>query len=243
MSSRLLRAVLCSGLVCCLLSDLALSDAHARRRKRPRATAGDVSPPSEEPQAEAASSSAAEGERSAAPAAAGGGSSSSSSSSASGSFFRASSNGDKAGRFMANFKIGPALGAYNAGHMGAIVLDVGWSVLPNNNAYLLFPLQFQFASGGGAVFLPVGFQYDIAMPVRGLYIYPRASLGYAAIIASGGEGTITSHFGTLIPEFGVKYVLNGRWNFGGEPFSLPILFNSGGAALYYRILLSAGANF
>lgn len=152
--------------------------------------------------------------------------------------------GDKVGRFMANFKIGPSFGAYNAGHQGAIVLELGWSVLPNKNAYLLFPLQFQFASGGGAVILPVGFQYDIAIAkVPGLYLYPRLSLAYAAFIASAFGSTSTTHFGALIPEFGAKYVLKGRWNFGGEIFSLPIFFNSGGAAIQYRILLSAGMNF
>ncbi len=151
---------------------------------------------------------------------------------------------DKVGRFMASFKIGPAIGAHNAGHQGAIVLEAGWSVLPNKNAYLLFPLQFQFAEGGGAIILPVGFQYDIGIKqVPGLYLYPRLSLGYAAFIASALGQTTTTHFGVLMPEFGAKYVWKGRWNFGGEIFSLPIYFAEGGAAVQYRILLSAGMNF
>lgn len=155
-----------------------------------------------------------------------------------------SSTSDKVGRFMANFKIGPALGAHNAGHQGAIVLDLGWSVLPNKNAYLLLPLQFHFAQGGGAVILPVGFQYDIGIAkVPGLYLYPRLSIGYAAFIASAEGQTVTSHFGVLTPEFGAKYVFKGRWNLGGEIFSLPIFFTNGGAAVQYRILLSAGVNF
>ena len=155
-----------------------------------------------------------------------------------------SATNDKVGRFMANFKIGPAFGAHNAGHQGAIVLDLGWSVLPNKNAYLLLPLQFHFAQGGGAVILPVGFQYDIGIAkVPGLYLYPRLSLGYAAFIASAEGQTVTSHFGVLTPEFGAKYVFKGRWNFGGEIFSLPIFFAKGGAAVQYRILLSAGVNF
>lgn len=151
---------------------------------------------------------------------------------------------EKVGPFMANFKIGPAFGAHNTGHQGAIVLDVGWSVLSNKNGYLLLPLQFQFAQGGGAVVVPVGFQYDIPIhAVPGLYLYPRLSLGYAAFIASAEGETQTSHFGALIPEFGAKYVLKGRWNLGGEIFSLPVYFNSGGAAVSYRILLSGGMNF
>ena len=64
---------------------------------------------------------------------------------------------DKVGRFMANFKIGPAIGAHNAGHQGAIVLEAGWSVLPNKNAYPLFPLQFQFAEGAAPSSCPSDF--------------------------------------------------------------------------------------
>lgn len=152
----------------------------------------------------------------------------------------ADSDDAKAGRFMANLKIGPALGAYNAGHQGAIVLEGGMAVLPDRSLYVLLPLQFQFAQGGGSIIIPVGLQYDIRLPVKGLYVYPRLSIGYAAVIASGVD---TAHLGMVNPEFGIKYVYKGRWNFGGEPFSLPIFFSGGGASLNYRILLSAGANF
>jgi hypothetical protein len=151
---------------------------------------------------------------------------------------------EKVGRFMVNLKIGPALGAYNSVHLGAIVLELGWSVLPNKDLYLLLPLQFHFTQGGGAVIVPVGLQYDIRLPVPGLYLYPRLSLGYVASFAGDGMGgTATSHFGIVTPEFGIKYVFQGRWNLGGEIFSLPIAFNGAGAALQYRILVSAGLNF
>jgi hypothetical protein len=163
---------------------------------------------------------------------------------------------EKVGRFMFNLKLGPALcafysvpklgvsGSCNNAHMGAIVLDFGWSVLPNKNAYLLLPLQFQFRDSIGVITVPVGFQYDVQLPVKGLYVYPRVSLGYSAIIASQLNGqTVTSHFGVLTPEFGVKYVFGGRWNVGGELFSLPIYFNGDGSQIYYRILLYGGVNF
>ena len=151
---------------------------------------------------------------------------------------------DKIGRFMVNFKIGPAIGAYNSAHLGAIVLEGGWAVLENKSLYLVVPLQFHFTSGGGSFHLPVGLQYDVTLPVKNLYVYPRLSMGYLLAFAGDGAGnTVTSHFGVITPEFGIKYVLNGRWNLGGEPVSLPIAFNSGGAALQYRILLTAGANF
>jgi hypothetical protein len=166
---------------------------------------------------------------------------------------------EKVGRFMANFKIGPALCAYassngvggtcNIFHQGSLVLELGWSVLPSKNAYLLFPLQFQFRPSFGAIMVPVGFQYDLALPVKGLFVYPRAFFGYAALISSGPNPisgqtmTVTGHAGVFAPEFGIKYIFGGRWNAGADLFSLPILFNSTSTQVYYRILLYGGVNF
>lgn len=205
-------------------------------------------PPSEPPAAHPASSGSSGGSSS--------GGSSSGGSSSSGGGAAATVPTEKVGRFMFNFKVGPALcaffsvpklgvsGSCNNSHMGAIVLDLGWSVLPNKNAYLLLPLQFQFRDSVGIITVPIGFQYDFQLPVKGLFVYPRASIGYSVSIASQLNGqTVTSHLGVLTPEFGVKYVFGGRWNVGAELFSLPIYFNGDGAQIYYRILLYGGVNF
>lgn len=182
----------------------------------------------------------------------GGGSSSSSSGGGGGG---ATVQTEKVGRFMFNLKIGPSLCAYfaapgmisgscNGSHMGALVLDFGWSVLPNKNAYVLFPLQFQFRPDFSHIIVPVGFQYDIALPVKGLYVYPRAFIGYVAALSKTLSGqSITSHLGVFTPEFGVKYIFGGRWNVGAELFSLPMYFNTDGAQIFYRILFYGGANF
>jgi hypothetical protein len=155
---------------------------------------------------------------------------------------------EKPGRFMASLKIGPGICLYNCNHQGAAVIEFGYSVLPNKNAYLLLPLQFQFGPNGSSVIVPLGFQYDLEIPrVPGLYFYPRFSMGYALIINDVALGALTVHAGVIIPELGLKYVWKGRWNFGGEFFSLPIFFGQtsmgGFATMYYRILLSAGVNF
>jgi len=155
---------------------------------------------------------------------------------------------EKAGRFLAGLKIGPALCLYACEHQGALVVEIGYSVLPNKNAYLIFPLQFQFAPSGAAVIVPVAFQYDIAVPrLTGLYVYPRLTVGYALILDNATSGAAPLHGGIVMPEFGLKYVFRGRWNLGGELFSLPFLFGQdpGGSflRLYYRITLSAGVNF
>lgn len=157
---------------------------------------------------------------------------------------------NKPGRFMVNLKVGPAICATGCpSHEGAAGLEIGWSVLPNKNAYVVVPLQFQFSSSTSAVLVPLGFQYDFAISrVPGLYIYPRISLGYAALFNSSTGVTQTQHGGVFIPEAGIKFILRGRFNFGGEFFSLPVLFGPGDFGrsftyVYYRILVHAGINF
>lgn len=154
---------------------------------------------------------------------------------------------EKAGPFMFNVKIGPAFCLFPSGcaHQGAIVLDLGAAVTRNRNGYLLLPVQFQFLPGASAIIVPVGFQYDVRLPFRGGYFYPRIMAGYAALLTDNSPGTPQTvvHSGVLIPELGVKYILNGRWNFGGEFFSLPFFFNANGPVLFYRVQLSAGVNF
>jgi len=155
---------------------------------------------------------------------------------------------EKAGFFMFNVKIGPAFCVLpsNCPHQGSVVLDLGAALTANRNGYLLLPVQFQFLPGASAIIVPIGFQYDVRLPLRGLYIYPRVSVGYAALLSDVPSSTLPStlvHSGVLIAEFGFKYILRGRWNLGGELVSLPLFFNTYGAELYFRIHLSAGVNF
>ena len=156
----------------------------------------------------------------------------------------------KAGRFMLNLKIGPAPCIYPSGcntHQGALALDLGYAISADRNAYVVLPIQLQFQQNFTGIIVPVGFQYDIPLPPKGLYLYPRLLFGYAAGVTTGPSGTPnqvqTAHKGFLAPEMGLKYVLNGRFNFGGEFFSLPLFFDKDGSTLFYRIMLSAGVNF
>jgi hypothetical protein len=153
---------------------------------------------------------------------------------------------DKAGPWMANLKIGPSIGAYQAPTQFGLELEIGYALpfVPGRNAYITFPFQFGFSGGVTMIAVPFAFQYDIPIrQVRGLYIYPRFSLGYAALVTSAFGVTATANAAFITPEFGIKYILNGRWNFGFEPFSLPILAGDGGASIFYRLLFYAGANF
>lgn len=235
------------------------SSADAARRKKPPQVQQDpletesnpVQPTPADPEAEPESEPAAKPGSEKDGGSSGGSShsshSSSSSSSSSSGGGASSPAPDKAGPFMFNVKIGPAFCLYPSGcaHQGAIVLDLGAALTRNRNGYLVLPVQFQFQPGASAIIVPVGFQYDVRLPFRGVYIYPRIMAGYAALLTDGPPGTMQTvvHSGVLIPELGVKYILHGRWNFGGEIFSLPFYFNSNGVQLYYRVQLSAGVNF
>lgn len=162
----------------------------------------------------------------------------------------------KPGPFMFNLKLGAAIGIageravrptlFTTQDQFTLVLDFGFAVDRDRNAYLLFPLQFQVNSTYSMVMIPFGFQYDIPItPVRGLYLYPRISIGYTAFVDRLGGGGTTS-FGVIMPEFGAKYVfpqLKGRLNVGFEPFGLPIFFRDNVVLLNYRLLWYAGVNF
>src|SRR5438105_15656164 len=87
--------------------------------------------------------------------------------------------GTKPGPFMFNLKLGGAFGVaagnYTDTFVGgynqfALQLEAGFAVTPDRNGYIVVPLQFQFSPTVISVYLPVGFQYDIKMPLKGLYI-------------------------------------------------------------------------
>lgn len=181
---------------------------------------------------------------------------------------------DKVGRFMFNLKIGPAILAYPTITSGvtlvqaALTTELGFAVTPDRKGYLLLPLGFQLSPSRYLISIPIGFQYDIALPVRGLYLTPRGSIGYSAAISESTictgqnctSSTYVSHQGVITPEIGIKYIIRGRFNLGFDPFSLPIYFSgprtcnstgtgtlcvnySGGAVVFYRLLFYGGVNF
>lgn len=179
---------------------------------------------------------------------------------------------EKAGRMMANLKLGPSFLAYptyGSGvtfAMAALTLEFGYAVTPDRNGYLTGKLDFQMSSLVSYISIPaIGFQYDVRLPVRGLYLTPRGSIGYALAVGTstatcGIAACITQtsyeHLGVFTAEIGVKYIYRGRFNFGFDPFSLPIYFNGpstecigsscvsrAGVGVFYRFQFYAGANF
>jgi hypothetical protein len=160
---------------------------------------------------------------------------------------------DKRGPLLLGVRVAPAIDVRNTGNQFAVGLGVGLAVTRDRNAYVLFQPQAQFGDGLSIISLPVAFQYDIRLYSRyrgALYFYPRAGLGYSVIVGSrvvddNGFRTVVdgaNHYGVAIPEVGLKYVLDGRYNFNFEPFSLPIYFRANEVALQYRLLFGFGVN-
>jgi len=164
---------------------------------------------------------------------------------------------EKAGPFMANLKIGPAidLDAPPGVTQFALELEAGIALDHAKNAYLTFTPQFEFGDlctgigrfgcgGRGSIttiIIPIGFQYDIEMPVKHLYIYPKIDLGLG-IFTGGAVGAGTQGAFVLQPAFGIKYQLLKNLHIGGEPFSLPFFLGNkyDGFGAQYQIYLYAG---
>lgn len=163
-------------------------------------------------------------------------------------------NPDKGGRVMLNVRGGGAIGLVNAEHelgqLGMVGLDFGVALSRDSNAYLVITPQVGLRDGLYNVMVPIGFQYDIRL-ARGLYLYPRVSLGYSAIISTASidfgslhfSASQTTHGGVGIPELGLKYVVNGHFNIGIEPLSFPIFFTDRDYVVWYRAMLFLGATF
>lgn len=159
---------------------------------------------------------------------------------------------EKAGPFMMNFRGGPSFGVANADNVrfvGALGVDLGFAVSRDYAAYIVLTPNLQLRDSFYHISIPIGFQYDIRV-ARGLYLYPRASIGYSALIYTSSFDygpfryytSSTVHGGILIPEFGLKYVVNGSLNLGFEPFSLPVFFNGDGYNIWYRFMFYIGFN-
>jgi hypothetical protein len=152
---------------------------------------------------------------------------------------------------MLNVRGGVAVGLVNADHdlstLGMVGLDFGIALSRDFNAYLVLTPQVDLRPNVYHVMVPIGFQYDIRL-ARGLYLYPRVSVGYSALIttASADFGSLhfsanqTTHGGVGIPELGIKYIVNGHFNIGVEPLSFPIFFTNQDYSVWYRAMVFIG---
>jgi hypothetical protein len=64
-------------------------------------------------------------------------------------------------------------------------------------------------------------------------------MGYGRGEAGGGGANAFA----IIPEVGIKYVVNGTVNVGMDPFSMPIGIGSDQTLFWYRLNFHGGVNF
>jgi Matrixin len=139
---------------------------------------------------------------------------------------------------------GGAIEVYHEPSQGLVGLTLGRAVTPNRRGFVVFTPEVMARSLSTTVLLPVGFQYDFALPVRGLAVYPRATIGYAVNIATFDVGPFnvdaTTHLGVFTLAAGLTYTLRDRWIFGVEPLGFTVFFNADAASVVYRIAAVVG---
>ena len=150
--------------------------------------------------------------------------------------------GRKAGPFMANLKVGPAIGLDDLPTQFSLEIEAGIALDHAHNLYLSFPPQFQFSDGLTTIILPLSIQYDIELPVKGLYLYPKLNVGGAIFTGNGYLGRNVQGAFALQPEFGVKYLITDNVHIGFEPVSLPLYLGNkhDGFDIQYRLYFYAG---
>lgn len=142
-----------------------------------------------------------------------------------------------------SLELGPSFGLRPTGVAAVLGLQGALAVTPNQRGSLVLALQLNLSGDVTSVRLPLGFEYVFPVGPRGLSLYARLSLGYAArVIDLGPARSITLHSGLLLPEAGIRYLIRDRVHVGLDAIGFPILFDSGGVDAEYRFLAYASVD-
>ncbi len=134
---------------------------------------------------------------------------------------------DKAGRFSVTAKIGPAINLNDSFLQFAASPEFLVAVDSDYNAYLGVDPQFQYTADVLTINLPATFQYDIELPVDGLYVYPKLSGGLSYVVETGRPS------GFVEPTFGIKYQAHEYVHVSLEPIGVPLYIGRYFAAQYH----------
>jgi hypothetical protein len=153
-----------------------------------------------------------------------------------------------AGPFKFDFKLGPSIGASSANTQFRIEPHFGYNFTPNETYHIYLDAPLEFGLGGGYKLIGIvpGVEADILLPVgQPLYIYPMGGLGIDFVFISDCPACDTQTAFTIRFGAGIKYILNGRWNFMFEPVGIEILAAgiTGATPVLYNLLFGAGVNF
>jgi hypothetical protein len=141
---------------------------------------------------------------------------------------------EKAGRFSGTLKIGPAIQIDDAPTQFSLSPEFGIALDRDYNAYLGLAGQFQFGDRFTTIAIPLFFQYDIELPVKGLYLYPKVNAGFWYAATGDVPGFM------LEPVFGVKYQAHKNFHVGGEPLGIPMYMGDGFFSAQYHFYAFAG---
>ena len=157
---------------------------------------------------------------------------------------RTSHAGDLVGPGAFDFNLGPSFGVLDANITQfrmeaafAYCLTPSW----RSHIYITAPFGFGFGSSNTVITMMPGVEGDIRLPgSQPIYIYPKAGLGMG--LDAGSDSTDIA-FGIRF-GFGIKYVLNGMWDFHFEPFNMeiyPVGFE--GTPILYNLMFGSGVKF
>jgi hypothetical protein len=142
---------------------------------------------------------------------------------------------DKAGRFSGTLKIGPAIEIDDIETQFSLSPEFAIALDRDYNAYLGLAGQFQFGDGWTSIAIPLFFQYDIELPVEGLYLYPKINAGFWYLANPVEEPGFM-----LEPVFGIKYQAHKNFHVGGEPLGIPMYMGDGFFSAQYHFYVFGG---
>ncbi len=137
---------------------------------------------------------------------------------------------DKAGRFSITAKVGPAINLDDSFLQVSAIPEFMIAVDNDYNAYLGVDPQFQYTADVLTFNIPATFQYDIELPVDGLYVYPKLSGGVSYVLQTGRPS------GFIEPGFGVKYQAHEYVHVNLEPIGVPLYIGRYFAAQFHMFV-------
>lgn len=122
------------------------------------------------------------------------------------------------------------------------------AVSPNGHGYLFIPLALHKIGWNFSPSIGLGYQQDVPLPVRNLYLTGRGSLAYERTRIYLDNSTDTPDLvevssALLTAEFGIKYTPGGIVNLGLDFLSWQARFSDRSFMLTQRLVLTAGLNF
>lgn len=126
-----------------------------------------------------------------------------------------------------------------------ISIEPAFGVRSDRNGYVFVPATFQLWANAISGSVGIGYQHDIPLPVRRLFLTARLGVSYRCItLLEFGNGSVSQsvHSALVNPEVGLKYVLRGRVNLGLDLLGMQVEVTKVGASVTQRVGASVGIN-